>query len=36
MSKMIEQILNVSRGDEEQMADVDMASLLEEVILNMN
>lgn len=32
MSKMIEQILNVSRGGEEQMADVDMASLVEEVI----
>ena len=32
MSKMIEQILNVSRGGEEKMADVDMASLVEEVI----
>ena len=32
MSKMIEQILNVSRGGEEQMADVDMSSLVEEVI----
>lgn len=32
MSKMIEQILNTSRGGEEQMADVDMASLVGEVI----
>ena len=33
MSKMIEQILNVSRGSEEKMMNVDMASLVEEVIL---
>lgn len=32
MSKMIEQILNVSRGGEEQMMDVDMASLVGGVI----
>ena len=32
MSKMIEQILNVSRGSEEKMMNVDMASLVGEVI----
>lgn len=32
MSKMIEQILNVSRGGEEKMTDVDMASLVGGVI----
>ena len=32
MSKMIEQILNVSRGGEEKMMDVDMASLVGGVI----
>lgn len=32
MSKMIEQILNVSRGSEEKMMDVDMASLVGGVI----